>query len=340
LPAVAFIHYEGGLENAADQVITYGRRETARTVLSPQRLAVEPSADAGSPPAGALARVFTTRNANVLLAYFVRVLPLVGAVWILVIVRSGGTSRQAIAALASLVTFCVCLNLFILRDPVGARIGGMAGPFAILAAWMAHRTWRSGGGIARIANRAGVVLVLALTIWSVSASADLSHRFQRDVMSREHVERMFAAWTASPPRLDDISNRSIVGIVKYLRECTSPTDRVLATWFAPDLFFYAQRGFAGRMATVFGGHWSEPRFERRAVEALAAQPVPIVLTRTGDNRVDEEYPALTSHIEQFYRLAGRSDFGDKDIGKDGYSVWVRNDARPVRKYAATDLPCF
>lgn len=340
LPAVAFVHYEGGLENAADQVITYGRRETARTVLSPQRFTMEPAGDAGSPSVGGLARVFTTRNANVLLAYFVRALPLVCAVWILVIVRRGGASRQTIAALASLVTFCVCLNLFILRDPVDARIGGMAGPFAILGAWMAHRAWRSGGGIARIVNRAAVVFILALTIWSVSASADLSHRLQRDVMSREHVAHLFAAWTASPPRFEDMSNRAIVGIAKYLRECTAPTDRVLATWFAPDLFFYAQRGFAGRMATVFGGHWSEPRFERRAIEALAAQPVPIVLTRTSDNRFTEEYPALTGHIEQQYRLGGRSDFGDKEIGKDGYSVWVRNDARPVRKYADTDLPCF
>jgi hypothetical protein len=94
------------------------------------------------------------------------------------------------------------------------------------------------------------------------------------------------------------------------------------------------------MAAVFGGHWSEPRFERRAVEALAAQPVPIVLTRTADNEFRNDYPLLSEYLDEQYRLAGTSDFGDTEIGRDGYSVWTRRDRQPSGTYAGTSLPCF
>ena len=326
LPAVVFIHYEGGLGSAVDQVITYAGRETARTQLPAQQV---------------LPGSWTPANANVFLTYLVRLLPLAGAVLIVRAARARRASRQTIARLAGLVTFCVCLNLFILRDPVGARLGGMAGPVAILAAWIAYGAWHAGEGIARVARQVAVGLVLALTIWSVSASAAWGQRLQLDIAYPSLLGRQFAAWTASPPRLDDVANRSIVGLVKYLRECTAPTDRVLATWFAPDIYFYAKRGFAGRMAAMFGGHWSEPRFERRSVEALASQSVPVIVTRTVDQGLlEDDYPLVTAYLREHYSLAGTSDFGDADIGKGGYSVWARNDRRPVRAYADTSLPCF
>jgi hypothetical protein len=68
--------------------------------------------------------------------------------------------------------------------------------------------------------------------------------------------------------------------------------------------------------------------------------VPIVITRTGDERFREDYPLIASYIDDHYSLAGTSDFGDADIGKGGYSVWVRTDRRATETYATTTLPCF
>ena len=64
------------------------------------------------------------RLAMLLRAYLARPLP-----W----------SRSETAQVLSLIVTCVLLNLFILRDPVYARVGGMAGPVAVLCAWMAKR---------------------------------------------------------------------------------------------------------------------------------------------------------------------------------------------------------
>jgi len=323
LPVLMFIQYQLGLNNAIDQMITYGQRETARTQLPAQRFVVASIADLVSAP-----------NAEVFLSYLVRVIPLAGVVLLVRDVRAGRESRGRVAQIAGLTTLCVCLNVFILRDPVSARLGGMAGPVATLAAWIAERMWKAG-----IPARVAVGAVVAMTLLSVTMSAEFRGRMTTRILSPLRVAQSIAGWTESPPALDAIPNQAIAGLARYVRECTAPTDRLFATWFVPDLYFYSQRGFAGRIVALFGRHWSEERFQRRSLEALASQSVPIVITRTGD-RFEEDYPLLAAYVSARYSLAGRSDFGDADVGKDGYSVWVRTDRPTTETYAATSFPCF
>jgi hypothetical protein len=323
LPALLLIHYQLGLRDAMDQMITYGRRETARTQLPAQRFVI-----------ASLADLVSTGNAQVFLSYLVRLVPLAGVTLLVLDVRSSRQTRARVAQLAGLITLCVCLNVFILRDPVSARLGGMAGPVAILAVWVARRVWPLG-----LAARAAVGVIVVITVWSVTASAEFRGRMTSRVANPLRVAQSLAIWRQSPPSFDAIPNPAIAGLARYLRECTAPTDRLFATWFAPDLYFYAQRGFAARIVALFGRHWSEDRFQRRSVDALASQSAPIVITRTGDG-FDEDYPLLAAYVRERYTLAGRSDFDDADVGKDGYSVWVRRD-RPAREtYAASSLPCF
>ena len=247
LPVLLFIQYQGGLADAIDQMITYGRREAARTRLPVQQFTF-----------ASWATITSAANADAFLSYLVRLVPLGGVLWLGFDIRAGRISRERAARVASLLTICVCLNVFILRDPVGARFGGMGGPAAVLAAWIAYRVWREAHVSLRLA-RASIVLLVLLTVWSVSLSAGWSQRILKESFSPSHLVATFRMLTASRP--PQISNRAIAGLVRYLRECTAPTDRVLATWFAPDLYFYAQRGCAARRVALCGGHWSEPRVE-------------------------------------------------------------------------------
>lgn len=324
LPILVSIQLQLGLADVIDQAITYGRRETARTQVAAQRFVFESFQDLPSP-----------HNADVFLFQMVRLIPLAGALALVLDLRSGRATRKKVAELVGLVTLCACLNVFILRDPIGARLGGMAGPIAILTAWIAEHAWR-----ASIPARFVVVVVLVLTVWSIPASAEWKGRITAQMVRPSNLVRGIATWAASPPPFDGIPNRAIVGLARYLRECTAPTDRLFATWFVPDLYFYAQRGFAGRIVALFGSHWSEERFQRRSVEALASQSVPIVVTRTGDERFGEDYPLIAGYLRGQYSLAGTSDFGDPDIGEGGYSVWVRNDRHATETYDVTSLPCF
>jgi hypothetical protein len=155
-----------------------------------------------------------------------------------------------------------------------------------------------------------------------------------------HLQRQLALIATTPPTLDLYPSAEIRGLVAYARECTAPTDRLLATWFVPDLYFYAQRGFAAGIVALFGGHWSEPRFEARSLDILKAQSVPIVITKTGDEAFADMYPLLAAHLAEHYRPAGRSDFADPRIGPEGYTVLVRTDRTASRTFADTSLPCF
>lgn len=324
LPLLLLIQFQIGLTDAIDQMITYGRRETARTQLAAQRFVVD-----------SFTGLASSNNADAFLFHLVRLLPLAGALVLMLDLRSRRASRAQVAQLVGLVTLCVCLNVFILRDPIGARLGGVAGPVAILAVWIAHRAWHAWSPA-----RLVIVVVLALTVASAFVSADWKGRVRADMIRPSQLVQAIDTWAASPPPFAAIPNRAIEGLARYVRECTAPTDRLLATWFVPDLYFYAQRGFAGRIVALFGSHWSEERFQRRSVEALASQSVPIVITRTGDERFRENYPLIASYLDDHYSLAGTSDFGDSDIGKGGYSVWTRADRRATETYATTPLPCF
>jgi len=325
LPVLVFIQFQIGLADAIDQMITYGRRETARTQLAAQRFVFESFQDLAS-----------TNNADVFLFHLVRLIPLAGVLVLVLDLRARRGSRELVAQIVGLSTLCVCLNVFILRDPIGARLGGMAGPVAILMVWIAHRAWRAWSPA-----RLVIVALFALTVSSALVSADWRGRFRAEIFRPSQLVQAIAIWAASPPPFDAIPNRAIAGLARYVRECTAPTDRLFTTWFAPDLYFYAQRGFAGRIVALFGSHWSEPRFQRRTVEALASQPVPIVIMRTGgDQRFREDYPQIDSYIRDHYSLAGTSDFGDVDIEQDGYSVWVQRDRRATETFAGTSFPCF
>jgi hypothetical protein len=328
LPFLLFIQYQGGLADAIDQMVAYGRREVARTRLPALRFAFDT-------PGG----IASAANADVFLSYLVRLMPLAGVLWLVLDARAGRVSRERTAQLASLVAVCAVLNVFILRAPIGARFGGMAGPVAILSAWITYRTWCDTHSPLRW-PRLIVVVLAVITVWGVSASAGWRGRIQVEGVNALNVVRRLERLAISPPSVEDAFNPSIVGLVRYIRECTSPRDRVLATWFAPDLYFYAQRAFAARTVALFGGHWSEPRFEQRSVSALEAQSVPIVLTLTADNNFSQDYPNIAKHIQEQYRLAGTSSFGDPQIEAGGYTVWVRRDRQPARTYADTSLPCF
>jgi len=127
----------------------------------------------------------------------------------------------------------------------------------------------------------------------------------------------------------------------YVRDCTGPVDRVLATWFVPELYFFAQRGFAAGMVVTFDGQWSEHQYQQRSVELWSRQSVPIVIVKTDeyeDFRV--RYSLLDTYLREHYAVTGRTNFGDPEMNDAGYTVWTHTDRAPVRTHPTWRMPCF
>jgi hypothetical protein len=435
LPVLVFLHYTGGILAAADQMVTYGRRETAGTRISrPPRVSLTNLFSVAhlSPPSRAvvvrwgpsvgdsarraaearhgllegtlrgepeertwayriedsspsslrtlledpdvedtsgierhalrltpeplwmraqravpllrlrlLSGSWHAENANAFLYYLLRALPLVAALALVLKARSPAlAARSEVAKVSSLIALCVALNLFILREPVGARVGGMAGPAAILSAWLVHHVWHLRGMARRRILKTVAVVGLVVTAWSVSALADWQHRLTPEIVRPARLAGFVGALLASPPDPDIIGGREFTGMVRYLRECTGPTDRILATWFAPEVYFFAQRGFAAGLVVMFGGHWSEPRFQERSLQSLASHPATIIIHRTGDVSVGQEYRLLAQYLGEHYRNAGTTDFSGGQSGEGSFTVVVRKDHVPTSTHPTTSMPCF
>jgi len=273
------------------------------------------------------------KNGSAFLYYLLLALPVISVVSL---VTTRTVDRQEYACVAALIVMCVLLDRFILRDPVGARVGGMAGPLIVLGVWLATRAWRTGPLAA-----AAVVVSLGLTVWAVSMTADWATHLRSDRASFERVKGHLRAVAQSPPTTDTMPYRKLTGLIGYLRDCTTRDDRVYASWFVPDLYFYAQRGFAGGMVVTFGEHWSEPRYQQRIVATLAGQSVPIAII-DAHNYSDFQavYPDVDRYLRTYYHVAGEMDFDNPDVGPRGYRVLVRNDRDPLRTHPASSMPCF
>ncbi len=273
---------------------------------------------------------WTAANAVAFVYSLLFALPVLGVLALL-----PAAARPHSARILSLAVMCLTLNVFILRDPVSARIGGLAGPAAVMAAWVAARAWRSRNGLAR----AVVMAAAAVAVWAVSVAADWQNELRSGRMSWERARSHFRA--VATPAGETMPYGPWLGMVTYLRECTNPRDRVYASWFVPELYFYAQRGFAAGVSVTFGGHWSEPRFQQRMMEILAAQSVPVVLLHVPSYEdFQKTYPAFDRYLQTRYDVAGDTHFGDSDAGPGGYRVLTDRNRVASGIHSATSMPCF
>jgi len=316
LPVAWFINAHGGIVNAFDQVATYAAREGARTRM----LHLPPLSSANGVDAETLAGIA---------GYAFLALPLAAAVVLLARRRLGDHAH-----LWSAIVLCLLLDAFILRDPLSARIGGIAGPPAVLAAFLAtpvtrlHRYWLAAGA-----------LVLTLAAASVFSRVESGSLVARLDMSR--AASALDARSRSPQPLDHLPP-AVRGIVAYLRQCTTPDHRVLLTWFAPEVYFFAQRGFAAGAGVLFGAHWSEPRFQQRMLAKLSTESVPLVIRH--DNRGESPfrlvYPLIDDYLGEQYRVAGATNFTDTESPPGSYEVLIRKDLQATQRREASGLPCL
>jgi hypothetical protein len=279
----------------------------------------------------------TERNANAILNYVFLAVPLVAIVLALRLPRSSPSRSVDRTRLLALAVLCLLLDLFILR-PVEVRGPGIVGPTAVLLAWCVSRargertvgsaTWR------RIAVLAGLVVI----VWSEAVTAEWGERvWAALVRPSESIARLSALSMAPPPI--GLTPSRIADMATYVRSCTSPADRVFASWFVPELFTFAQRGFAGGMVVTFSRHWSEDRFERQIVRWMDAESVPLlILDRRGLAEFRATYPLVWQHLGARYRSAGEADFGNPDSG--GYQVWMPIDRAPTGRDPRWGMPCF
>jgi hypothetical protein len=135
--------------------------------------------------------------------------------------------------------------------------------------------------------------------------------------------------------------------MRYLYECTSASDRVLVTYFNPNVYFFAERGFAGGHVFLDSGWQNSPADQRLMVERLKRQRVPIVLSLPYDPGRGEDqdkqaktlplaFPLVAEYLQGRYTVAAESAFGGSRV----FRVLVDSRLTPTGTFEALGLPCY
>ena len=295
--------------------------------------------------------VFTAQNALAWFYYLTILLPvvalgLVGADW-----RSGRVARPEAAVVAAAAILCVIISHTLIRGSPDSRLADVAPPTFVLAAWLARRCGDQAGSLfrARLA-RAGMVSLFLVTFWSVwtfggtGTTGGLGARLANaaflrgpigiwerfDDVTRQLRDRPIDVW--APP-----GSTGLRALTRYVLDCTAPSDRVLVTWFEPDVFYYAERGFAGAQAFFVRGWQASVANQRLTISRMQRQSVPIVLGRRDQ---EEEFrlgfPLVYDYVRTRYRLAAESTFG----AEQSFLVFVDAQREPDARHADLGLPCF
>ena len=249
-------------------------------------------------------------------------------------------SSAVVGALCVLSFVC---GLGLARQLIGYRVADTFGTFPLVAMWFVAAGFELRGThhVGRRVRTALLVAGLSAIAFAVCLMGDAPTTLaQTGIVNVSRLPARAHAifergtqwpWSREWPGEDDWQ------VARYVRECTSPGDRLLVTWFAPEFNYFSQRVFAGGETTLMPPRRPPESFESQVLDRLQRQNVPIVL-QEAQNAVEfaETYPALAAYINAKYRMAGDVDFGSN------HHILVSVDR--VRAQTGVDrtfgFPCF
>ena len=284
--------------------------------------------------------MLTSANALAWLYYATVIVPFAALVVLLVQWRRGTLNPFDAATIGTAAVLCLVIHQTLVRDSPDSRLPDVAGPTAVLAAWMTAVAWRVRWRAARI----GVAVLWLATLWSATTFGETGERLSAAgvpggpgaVMSRmremnRRVQMRPIDWYAP------VGSPGVRGLTRYILECTRPSDRVLTGSFEPQIAFYAERAFAGGQVYLRNGWHGSRKDQLTTIARMRRDRVPIVLfSAPTEPEVQTGFPLVYQYVKDNYREAARATFdGDRD-----YVVFVNQHIDPRSTYAPLGLPCY
>jgi hypothetical protein len=287
--------------------------------------------------------VFTPENALAWFYYVTFLLPVVTLALVASLLWRGaiGRTEAAGAGMAAVLGLIVVQTL--VRGSPDSRLPDVANPIAIIGAWVAAKYLQVGTGgppLVRRTSSAVVAMLVVLTAWSVGTNAKVTTDLETSgvltgpsgvwrrasLVTHRLRSRPIDAWSRDSPDLG--------GLMRYVFECTTTTDRLLVTWFGPEVFFYTERAFAGGQVYLIPGWNASPEDQRLTVERLDRQRVPIVLESV-EGEYRQYFPIVAEYVHGRYRevpiRAGTA---------PDYRVLVDTRLMPSGTYEPLGTPCY
>jgi hypothetical protein len=279
-------------------------------------------------------------NSFAALFYLVWLVPVAAATALALTWRGSTPANRALVAM--IVILQLLMNATMLRDPLATRIRDVLVPTALLLSYLMGLIWRIPGGAGpRIARRICVAAALAGVIVCSAAVGEASTQIERmgvgDGIAGVRTRMRTIRRTLAPP--DHFTGRRSATygpLIDYITKCTRADSRLLTMTFAPELFFYTRRGFAGGHVAMTGGYFTDDRNASLVIERLSREHVPLVIM--DDETRDEmmQFPRVGEYVQARYHEVGRFPAA---VGKS-FIVLAENGLRPSTTVTDKALPCF
>ena len=107
--------------------------------------------------------------------------------------------------------------------------------------------------------------------------------------------------------------------------------------FAPELFFYSGRMFAGGQVTMSPGYFVTDGDASLMLERLEREDVPLVIMDSDtQGELDSHFPRITALVRSRYREAGTV-----PVGTEKRLILLADTSRQVaNRFGRSGLPCF
>jgi hypothetical protein len=279
----------------------------------------------------------TARGSAALLFFVFLALPAAAAVALLRNrLAPGPLGRWERLKIGAVVLVAVITFAGFVRDALDVRIADAVVAPLLLGAWLSAR-WLSGGSPSarnRTLRAAALVIGLIPVTRSIVVAGAVAPRLER-------AEPFAVTWkrlTASPP-FDEwaATGGAEYRIVRYVRECTAPREPLLVLSPAPQIYYYANRPFAGRMGWYMEGYYSSELNQRDNAGALERDRPSVAIIDAGrESRDLATHPSALTYVTQHYHPVGELAAADGTVLR----VLARNDRRPTGTYSDTGWPCY
>jgi hypothetical protein len=251
-------------------------------------------------------------------------------------------------ALVGFAIFAILADAGLIRSPYSVRAVDGAVLSAILFGLCVAvlLSVAAGGGLVRRAALAMVVAVFALVVVkSVAVAGEFGDRVSFLAGEGRSLSRAGSAWlsvahglSADPPigQWQGQSAPVSIELARYVRACVPTSERLLVLWFAPEIYYYADRLMAGRHLVFVQGYQFLGQEQRLALAKVERYAPPIALASGSlDGFTREVYPGVADYVHREYDVGGSfEDAGER------YTVLARRDRRPTGWYGESKWPCY
>jgi hypothetical protein len=206
----------------------------------------------------------------------------------------------------------------------------------ILGAWLCAGLLASGRPSPwhRLARVTVIALLLIPVTRSVVVAGAVEPRFER-------AEPFAVAWkrlvTSPPFDAWAATGSAEYRVVRYIRECTTRQEPLLVLSPAPQVYYYADRPFAGRMGWYMEGYYNSDFNQRQNAAALEHDRPAIAIVDAGRESKDlATHPAALAYLARNYHQVGELPATDGAVLR----VFGRNDRQATSAYPDAGWPCY